>query len=149
MEIIHAQLAHLDDLVPLFDQYRVFYQQTSHPEAVRMFLQERLQQQDSVIFLAMDGQCGMGFTQLYPSFSSVSMGRIWILNDLFVASAFRQQGVARLLMNQAADYAKSTGAIRMALSTQDSNAIAQQLYESLGYKKDEQFFHYSLQLLPR
>jgi len=31
----------------------------------------------------------MGFAQLYPSFSSVSMKRLWILNDLFVSSEAR------------------------------------------------------------
>ena len=34
--------------------------------------------------MAFDGDNPIGFVQLYPSFSSVSMMRSWVLNDLFV-----------------------------------------------------------------
>jgi GNAT superfamily N-acetyltransferase len=88
----------------------------------------------------------VGYTQLFPSFSSVSMKRIWILNDLFVQEAHRNKGAARLLMNAAENFARQTGAVRIILSTQISNAAAQTLYESLGYRKDEDFYHYSLSL---
>jgi GNAT superfamily N-acetyltransferase len=109
-------------------------------------LQERLEKSDSTIFVANnDGQI-VGFTQLYPSFSSVSMKRIWILNDLFVRETDRNKGVAKLLMNVAADFARETGAIRIILSTQTSNSSAQVLYESLGYTKNEEFDRYQLKL---
>jgi GNAT superfamily N-acetyltransferase len=94
-----AQLEQIEELAELFDRYRMFYQQPSNTEAARDFLQERLEKSDSTIFVASnDGQI-VGFTQLYPSFSSVSMKRIWILNDLFVRETDRNQGVAKLLMN--------------------------------------------------
>ncbi|GAB4178446.1 MAG: hypothetical protein Fur006_10890 [Coleofasciculaceae cyanobacterium] len=50
-------------------------------------------------------------------------------------------------MATAKQYAKETGAVRIVLSTKISNQLAQALYESLGYVKDEQFYHYSLPLL--
>ena len=93
-----------------------------------------------------DGQI-VGFTQLYPSFSSVSMKRIWILNDLFVVATHRKKGIARLLMETAKQYAQEAGAVRIVLATKISNNLAQALYESLGYIKDEEFYHYSLSLL--
>ena len=74
------------------------------------------------------------------------MKRIWILNDLFVTASHRNQGIARSLMAIAKQYAEETGAIRISLSTQQSNHAAQALYESLGYEKDEVFHHYSLRL---
>ena len=80
--------------------------------------------------------------QLYPSFSSISMRSSWILNDLFVAERFRKRGVARLLMDTAREFAEGVGAKERALSTGKENKSAQRLYESLGYKKDEEFFHY-------
>jgi ribosomal protein S18 acetylase RimI-like enzyme len=146
MEVTLAQLEQIDELAELFDRYRIFYQQPSNTYAVRSFLQERLKRSDSTIFVASnDGQI-VGFTQLYPSFSSVSMKRIWILNDLFVRETERNNGVAKLLMNTATDFARETAAIRIVLSTQISNTLAQALYESLGYTKNEEFYQYQLKL---
>lgn len=146
MEIILARLEHLDAVSKLFDRYRVFYKQSSDLEAARKFIQERFQQSDSTIFLASDNGQIVGFTQLYPSFSSVSMRRIWILNDLFVEESYRQRGVAKSLMGAAEEFARETGAIRIILSTQISNIAGQALYESRGYSKDEEFYHYALRL---
>lgn len=50
--ITRATLSDVDTLVPLFDDYRQFYEQDSDLEAARVFLTERLQQEQSVIFLA-------------------------------------------------------------------------------------------------
>jgi GNAT superfamily N-acetyltransferase len=130
----------------LFDLYRQFYQQSSDIEAASNFIYERFQRCDSTILAAFDNNQIIGFVQLYPSFSSVSMKRIWILNDLFVRETERNQGVAKLLMNAAANLARETGAIRIVLSTQTSNNLAQSLYEPLGYIKNEDFYHYQLKL---
>jgi GNAT superfamily N-acetyltransferase len=130
MEIVLARAEHFEEVVVLFDQYRVFYNQSSDLEAARNFLQERFQTNDSKIFIARRDGCGIGFTQLYPSFSSVSMKRIWILNDLFVEESHRNQGIAKLLMSAAENYARETGAVRIILATQISNVAAQALYES-------------------
>lgn len=146
MKIFRARLEHLEALFVLFDQYRVFYQQASDPDAAKLFLQERLSNGDSTIFATSEHDQISGFIQLYPSFSSVSLKRLWILNDLFVAVPYRRKGVARLLMETAKQYAQETGAIRIILVTQQSNHAAQELYESLGYEKDEAFYHYSLRL---
>ncbi|HEY9296767.1 MAG TPA: GNAT family N-acetyltransferase [Phormidium sp.] len=146
MEVFQARLEHLEAVSQLFDQYRVFYKSSSDLEAARKFLQDRFHKGDSTIFVASNNGHTVGFTQLYPSFSSVSMKRIWILNDLFVEQAYRKQGVAKLLLSAAEDFARQTGAIRISLATQISNVAAQSLYESLGYCKDEEFHHYSLKL---
>ncbi|MBD2096645.1 GNAT family N-acetyltransferase [Trichocoleus sp. FACHB-591] len=146
MEVILARLEHLEEVSRLFDKYRVFYQQPSDMEAAKKFLQERLQKNDSTIFLASDRGNMLGFTQLYPSFSSVSMKRVWILNDLFVEEAYRGKGVAQLLMNAAEEFARETGAVRIVLATQISNIAARSLYVSRGYIKDEDFYHYALRL---
>jgi ribosomal protein S18 acetylase RimI-like enzyme len=144
MEIFRANIEHLQDVSELFNQYRVFYKQSSDIEAAKVFLRERFQKHDSIIFVARDNELIVGFTQLYPSFSSVSMKRAWILNDLFVDEAFRKKGVAKLLMGAAENFARETKSIRIVLSTQISNMAAQSLYESLGYIKDKDFCHYAL-----
>ncbi|WP_028558773.1 GNAT family N-acetyltransferase [Paenibacillus pinihumi] len=128
----------------LFDQYRIFYGQQTDIAGAEAYLQERLERGESVIFVAWDGETGQaaGFTQLYPTFSSISMQASWILNDLYVPEAFRQRGIARQLMNTAKHFAASTGAKGLALSTGINNNTAQRLYESLGYERDEDFYHY-------
>ena len=147
MKVFQASLEHLEELSELFDRYRVFYQASSDLEAAKKFLQERFQKSDSIIFVASDDNGSItGFTQLYPSFSSVSMKRVWILNDLFVEKSHRHKGVAKSLISMAESFARQTGAVRIILATQVSNTTAQYLYELLGYINDKDFYHYTLQL---
>ncbi|AFZ34676.1 GCN5-related N-acetyltransferase [Stanieria cyanosphaera PCC 7437] len=146
MEIFLAHLEHLEEVSRLFDQYRTFYRQPSDLKAATQFLQERFQKNDSIIFLASDRGKMVGFTQLYPSFSSVSMKQVWILNDLFVEETSRKKGIAKLLMDAAEDFARQTKAIRIVLATQTFNLAAQSLYKSRGYTKDDEFEHYTLHL---
>lgn len=146
MEIRLAHMDDLDEVTRLFDRYRIFYGQVSDLDAAREFIKMRFQQGDSTIFIALDQLRGVGFTQLYPSFSSALMKRLWILNDLFVEETARRQGVGGQLMQVAESFARQTGAVKMALSTQMTNQTAQSLYESRGYVKDKMFYHYSLRL---
>jgi len=147
VNIIRANLTHLEHVVNLFDGYRVFYRAQSDMDATRAFIQQRLELQDSVFLLAVDGdEKYLGFTQLYPSFSSVSMRRIWVLNDLFVHPDARKQGVGRFLLEQAKQFGIEHGALRLELATEITNTSAQSLYESLGWQRDEEFYHYSLSL---
>ncbi len=84
----------------------------------------------------------LGFAQLYPSFSSVSMKRLWILNDLFVVPSSRRGGIGRALMAAAEDLARATSAKGLVLATQKTNATAKALYEARGWKLDDVFDHY-------
>lgn len=143
MQIEQATTAHLDLIAPLFDAYRQFYQQAPDLEGARHFAGERLTNNDSAIFIALEAGKGVGFTQLYPSFSSVSMQRLWILNDLFVTPPSRGSGVATALLERARLFALQTGAKGLTLATAPTNTKAQRLYERLGYARDE-FFHYEL-----
>ena len=140
--IRQAALADLEALVPLFDEYRQFYGRVSNSGAAREFLLARFNHGESVLFIAYDGGTAIGFAQLYPSFSSVSLARIFVLNDLFVAERGRRKGVGSGLISAATEYAWSLGATRLALSTATSNATAQALYQSAGWQRDEQFYVY-------
>jgi len=145
--ITRATLGDLDALAPLFDAYRVFYGKPSDPALARAFLHERLADDESVIFLARDaGGRALGFTQLYPCFSSVSARRLWILNDLFVTQAARRRGVAKALLQRAREYGLETGVVRLTLQTAHDNAQAQALYESLGWVRQDGMVEYALEL---
>ena len=144
MEILEAGLAELELLAPLFDQYRQFYRQESDLNGACSFLRERMERGESIVYLAVLDTAAVGFVQLYPSFSSTSMQRLWILNDLFVAPSARRSGVAKALMERARQLAIATQAKGLALATWIENTPAQRLYEELGYVKDTEFFHYLL-----
>lgn len=144
MDILEASPAHLDVLVPLFDSYRVFYRRPSDPASARRFLADRIARRESVIYLAVVDTAAAGFVQLYPSFSSASMQRLWILNDLYVASNARRHGVAQALLARARRLAEETGAKGLTLSTAVDNTPAQRLYESQGWKRDRDFYVFTL-----
>ena len=144
IEIRQAKREDIDVLVPLFEAYRQFYRQASVPALARRFLLDRIGGSESIIFLAFQDDAAIGFTQLYPSFSSVGMARIFILNDLFVAPQARGQGAGLALLDASVEYARSVGALRLALSTELTNTVAQQLYERHGWKRDTTFCVYQL-----
>lgn len=145
MNIIRADLSHLDLLLPLFSAYRRFYQQAPDLTAEKRFLADRLRSGESVVFLATEEpDRALGFVQLYPSFDSVALIATWILHDLFVDQQHRKHGAGRELMNAAAQFCRARGAERIDLATAITNTSAQPLYESLGYERDREFYHYSL-----
>jgi GNAT superfamily N-acetyltransferase len=144
MQVKRATISDLDHAAPLFDAYRQFYGQRSDVAAARAFLDERLRRDESVIFLAVEDSEALGFTQLYPSFSSVSLKRLWILNDLFVGADVRRGGVGRRLLDRAREWAIETGAKGLVLATAVDNSGARALYESCGWQRDDEFQHYYL-----
>lgn len=133
MNIVKADHTHLDVLAELFDAYRQFYGQPPDLARARDFLTERMDRGESVVFLALDGQAELGFTQLYPIFSSVSAAPMWLLNDLYVAAEARGQGIGAALLDQARIHAKETGACQLLLETGADNP-ARSLYERCGWK---------------
>ncbi|OAS88024.1 MULTISPECIES: GNAT family N-acetyltransferase [Metabacillus] len=146
MKIFRAALKEIDLVSTLFNEYRIFYGKQADLEGAKTFIEERMRFNESVIFLAMDGESPMGFVQLYPIFTSVGMKRKWLLNDLFVAETYRRHGVGKALMNQAKEFALETKAAGILLETTKDNTKAQALYEQLGYVKEDAVFFYNLSL---
>ena len=144
LEIVRATSTDVSEVAPLFDAYRQFYGKSTDVEAARRFLFARLSKNESVLFLARREAQPIGFVNLYPVFSSVNLTRQWILNDLFVAAEARKSGVARALMKRAGQLAEDTQANGLTLETAIDNQAAQKLYESLGWKRDEEFYRYFL-----
>lgn len=143
MIIRQATINDLDQLSTLFAQYRVFYEQPFEPGAAKLFLEERLTKEESIVFIALENEKLLAFTQLYPSFSSVGMKRIWILNDLFVSADHRKKGIARSLIHHVIQYSRATDRKKVALSTAYDNINAQKLYENLGFVRED-FYNYEI-----
>ncbi|PUZ25481.1 GNAT family N-acetyltransferase [Chitinophaga parva] len=146
MNIVTATPAHLDIAAGLFNAYRTWYHQTPDLEGATDFIKARLQQNDSVILLAEDNGRFIGFTQLYPVFSSVRMCKAWMLNDLFIEEGHRGKGAGSLLLDAAHTMARNTGAGWVMLQTDIVNTPAQAVYEHKGYQRDAHCYYYYLDL---
>lgn len=147
ISVKRATLENLNEVSELFNSYRVFYKQNSDLDLAISFITDRLNNKDSVIFYSHDENGNaLGFTQLYPTFSSVSAKSSWVLNDLYVSSSARRLGVGKKLMETAKSFAIETNSKGIALETCEDNLNAQALYESLGYEKDVGVYYYFLSL---
>ena len=141
IEVRQATIDDVDLIAPLFNDYRVFYKQDFDLKAAEDFIRERLLKNESVIFLAFDNDKAVGFTQLYPVFSSVSMKRAWILNDLFIEASSRGKGVGALLLEAAKKLGRETESKYLVLQTQMDNYNAQNLYNKNGWQKLSDWFY--------
>lgn len=150
IEIKRINLSEANLVVGLFNQYRIFYGKLSDLGMARAFIDARLENNESVIFVAMDENKSVGFTQLYPTYSSARLVKNWILNDLFVDSDYRKQGIGATLIKTAMDFAKGQGSTFVQLETAIDNFTAQSLYETIGFKRqepDNEFFLYRIDLI--
>ena len=139
MEIKRITLAEADLVIELFDKYRVFYKQQSDMVLAETFINERLDKNESIIFVALENEndklVPAGFTQLYPKYSSISAKKNWILNDLYVAPHYRGKGIGEQLIKIAMRFAKNENAVYVQLETAVDNYTAQSLYERIGFIK--------------
>jgi len=147
MSVSLATTADLDELVPLFAGYLDFYEVPAPHADIRAFLQPRIERGESTVFLArsIDG-LAVGFVQLYPLFASLALRPSWLVSDLYVMPAARRDGYGEALMNAARAHAEATGACGLMLETAKTNHAGQSLYERLGYKREENFYTYWLDL---
>jgi ribosomal protein S18 acetylase RimI-like enzyme len=147
LSIRKASIDDLSQLAQLFDAYRQFYQQAPNLQLAKTFIAERINKQESVIFVAENLEKQLiGFCQIYPSFCSVEAAKIGVLYDLFVVQSARKTGAGRALMLAAYEYAVKNGMARLDLTTAKNNHAAQALYESLGWVRDEIFYTYTNEL---
>lgn len=142
-----ATIQDLDQLTPLFDQYLVFYKKPSNYEKHKLYLKERIENNEAIIFMAFDDQIkdkAIGFTLIYPTFSSILLSKILILNDLFVDSTIRNNGTGEKLILKTVELAKELGVNLIRLRTAKTNVKAQGLYHKMGFVRDNLVYTYDL-----
>lgn len=138
-----AKLQDIDEMVIAFESYRHFYRREADPESSKKFLSDRIQNKESIIYIAVSPENKiLGFTQLYPSFSSTRLKRVWILNDLFVHKEARGLGVSKLLINEAKALTRQTNACALLLETEKNNIVANKLYLSTDFQFETNNFFY-------
>src|SRR5690348_12794507 len=153
LAIRFATTRDLARLTTLFDAYRMFYGLESNAEGAAAFLAARLAREESVVLVGTLARSAggdeeiVGFAQLYRTFSSLSLGSVIVLNDLYVAPNARRLGVAGRLMDAAMAYARRAGAVRLDLETRHDNEPALRLYRAKGFvAASGDFTHMSLTL---
>lgn len=143
MKIIEANLTHVNQVARLFDSYRVWYRKESNLSMGIEFLTERINRKESVIYACeLEDGTLVGFTQLYPIFSSTRMRRMWLLNDLFVDPDHRGKGISKMLIHRAKELCQSTNACGILLETEKSNDIGNQLYPATGFELEKNNFYF-------
>lgn len=142
MIVRRATLEDLQPLAVLFDEYRQFYGASSNLEISYQFLKQRFLNQESVIFVHVKDDIFTGFVLLYMGFSSVACSIYYILDDVYVTPIYRRQGSAKQLIDTAILFARHENAQRISLETQKNNYHSHQLYEQMGFVKDNEFQTY-------
>ena len=142
--IIKASNTNINQVSELFDSYRQFYKYESNIVESKKYINDRINNNESTIFLALNEKKDpVGFVQLYETFGSLHLGKIIILYDLYVKKNYRKFGVGLKLMKKSEEFAESIGAKAIELSTAKNNLTAQSLYEKIGYIRDNDFYSYS------
>lgn len=144
MRIVKCAETHLESLVDIFEEYRQFCGFERNQLETKEFLKKLIRNEESIIFIALDLETDsiMGFVNLYPSYSSLALQRLWILNDLGVSSHYRGRGVSKALIQKVQEFAKETNAIRIELKTELSNTTARSLYKSMNFSVDSDNVYY-------
>ncbi|MCG6191024.1 GNAT family N-acetyltransferase [Maribellus maritimus] len=141
MIIRKAELSDIKELTRLMMELRTFYQQESKPEELQTFIKSRINNRDSVIFVAEENNKLVGYVQLFPSFSTIKLSEIWVLNDLFVLKSFRGKGVASQLVDTVLKFSEKGQRKQVWLLTGNDNKKAQRLYKRKGFINTK-FKHY-------
>lgn len=136
-----ANAGDVPQLAALFDAYRQFYGRAGDAGAARRYVGERLAG-PTRFFVDREGEQLRGFVHLLPSFDTLAMRPMWILEDLFVDPAVRGSGAGSALLRHAETFAREDGASRLTLSTAHTNETAQRLYERHGWVLDREFRYY-------
>ncbi|MDR2276177.1 MAG: GNAT family N-acetyltransferase [Sphingobacterium sp.] len=147
MENITLQFATLDnisELEPIFTLYREFYGMEPDSKGTIDFLRNRILKNESILIFVEKDENIIGFAQLYPTFSSATLKKAYILNDLYVIDSERKKGIATILINKCIEIAKKENCGRVSLSTAKDNP-AQLLYENIGFKESSfKFYNFTL-----
>ncbi|MFP7298812.1 GNAT family N-acetyltransferase [Neobacillus niacini] len=140
--IRQATIQDLPQIVPVFDAYREYFKQDKNPEKVEEFLFDRFEHLESVIFIAEQKGEVIGFAQLYPVFSSLTLQRVWLLNDFFIIEEFRGSGVGTQLFKTVKELTVLTKSKGIELSVEHTNQKAWRFWEKQGFMLDEDFRYY-------
>ncbi|HEY0798237.1 MAG TPA: GNAT family N-acetyltransferase [Candidatus Baltobacteraceae bacterium] len=124
-------------MATLFDVYRQTFGYPSERTNALAYIRGCVSGGEVPVFTAYSEsrlQEPLGFTILYPTFSSILMQRTWQMQDLFVIEGARRRGIARALVENAIKFARQQGADEFTLLSRVESEPAAALFASLGFE---------------
>lgn len=146
ISVRQASILDLSKIIPVFDSYREYFKQERNPKEVEKFLFDKFEHLESVIFIAEQNNEVIGFAQLYPIFSSLTLQRVWLLNDFFINEGYRNKGIGRHLFEKVKEFTLLTKSKGIELSVEHLNEKAWRFWEGQGFRLDEEFRYYFYKL---
>jgi ribosomal protein S18 acetylase RimI-like enzyme len=120
-----------------FDPQRFMHPGTDPAEGYAWFLGKQLKDDDSVIFVAEDGEKVVGY--VYAALEPISWKELrdacGFIHDIVVEESNRRSGTATALMGAAIQWLRERGAPRVILGTAEKNERAQRLFTKLGFRR--------------
>lgn len=145
MEIRIAKIQDLSIIASQFDSYRQEYEKPSDLNACYTFLEDRFVNNEFVMIIAVKENNCIGFIQIYPTFSSISLKKLWVLTDLYVTPSHRKMGIAKQLIHKSKELAQDPDSVGIVIESRISSQSAQRLYDAVGFKKDGEHLYYYLE----
>lgn len=87
----------------------------------------------------------VGYAAIFETYSTFRARSVLYLEDLFVTASARRRGIARAFLAFIAAEAMRRGCARVAWVVLDWNRDAQRFYESLGAKRQAEWWPYTLE----
>jgi GNAT superfamily N-acetyltransferase len=139
----------LDALLALMRAYCDFYGADPGDEDLLALAKALLADpaREGIQFLARAEPGGepIGFATVFWSWSTLSAGRLAVMNDLSVSEAARGTGAAEALIGACARAARDHGARTLSWQTAKDNLRAQRVYERIGGQRSE-WYDYELRV---
>ena len=123
----------IEALAEIFDQYRAHYGEPSDTSRSASWLVENLSTCHLRAFIAEDSGTFVGFAITMDVPASLRLAHFWQIKDLFVVSTHRRLGIGRALLASVRAAAIESGALRLALQTEDDNHPALRCYADSDY----------------
>ena len=129
--------ADFDRWLPLWDGYNAFYGRsgpTALPADITRMTWSRFfdaYEPMHALVAERDGQL-IGLVHYLYHRSTIMLGPICYLQDLFTSEAARGQGAGRALINAVYERAKAAGSTRVYWQTHETNAVARGLYDEVA-----------------
>lgn len=87
----------------------------------------------SIVLLAKLGDAYAGLLVGFENFSTFTAKPMINIHDVFVSSDFRGRGVGRKMIEKIESIARERSCSRITLEVRHDNAVAQELYKSVGF----------------
>jgi len=145
-EIREGTTADIPDLLRLIKELAVFEKAADKVKNNEAMLKEDFEVHQSFKFLvAVKKQKVVGISLYYPRYSTWN-GRCYYLEDLYVETNLRGEGIGLALLKATVEEAKKAGAARLDWQVLDWNTPAVEFYEKMGTHIEKEWWNCKLEV---